>query len=126
MKKIIAVSLLFQTTSHAAQTVECPVTEKFDFENGRYSAAHLSKSRFSVKIIERNEATTVSRCSFSPSAGKITCDDYVVDHIEIDKHLGIKKYYYFKGQFDVQVFPSRSMIENNGRGGFSFGKCEIK
>jgi len=35
----------------------------------------------------------------------------------------IAKYYYFDGQFDVQIFPNLSFIENNGRGDIAFGKC---
>ncbi|WP_281970147.1 MULTISPECIES: hypothetical protein [unclassified Polynucleobacter] len=55
---------------------------------------------------------------------KVTCDRYSVDRVEVDKFVGIKKFYFFKGQFDVQLFPDMNFVENNGRGGVSYGKCE--
>ncbi len=37
----------------------------------------------------------------------------------------IKKFYVFRSQFDVQVYPDLSFIENNGRGGIAFGTCSV-
>ena len=42
-----------------------------------------------------------------------------------DEYQKIKKYYRFRGQFDVQLFPSLFFVENNGRGGIAFGKCRV-
>ena len=60
---------------------------------------------------------------FSLSAQRDTCDTYEVDRVETDRFTGIAKYYYFRGQFDLQVFPDGAFVENNGRGLVSFGHC---
>ena len=38
--------------------------------------------------------------------------------------VGIKKFYLFKSQFDVQLFPDMNFVEKNCRSGVSYGKCE--
>jgi hypothetical protein len=74
--------------------------------------------------IKDEQKPELERCSYSTSQSKVTCDRYSVDRVEVDKFVGIKKFYYFKGQFDVQLFPDMNFVENNGRGGISYGKCE--
>jgi hypothetical protein len=44
--------------------------------------------------------------------------------VEIDKFNGMKKFYYFTGQFDVQLFTDMRFVENKGRTGISYGKCK--
>ena len=39
--------------------------------------------------------------------------------------MNVSKYYYFLGQFDVQVFLDGSFIENNGRGALAFGRRNV-
>ena len=56
---------------------------------------------------------------------KVTCDDYPISFIASDPHVGHKKYYVFRSQFDVQIFSSLLFVENNGRGTISFGKCKV-
>ncbi len=53
---------------------------------------------------------------------KITSDDINTLDGNI---IHIKKYYVFKGQFDVQLYPDLTFIENNGRGDIAYGKCEL-
>ena len=62
---------------------------------------------------------------FAMSAGKITCDSYDVDRVEVDPVVRIKKFYVFGSQFDVQLFPDLTFVENNGRGGIAFGRCTL-
>ena len=108
----------------SAASFYCPVDSKWD-EEKHYSTEELIKYQFSLRIIGQNGKTVLQRCSFSPSRKIVDCDDYTVDHVQIDPDTSIKKYYYFKGHFDVQVFPNGKFIENNGRGTFASGTCQI-
>ena len=85
----------------------------------------LSKWQFGVKILDNGQSAILSRCSFETAAGAVTCDDYEVDYIAKDKWVGIKKYYYFSGQFDVQLFADLKFIESNGRGDIAAGSCKL-
>jgi hypothetical protein len=98
------------------------VTRKIDSET-IYSSTQIEQYKFSVRIKDEQKPE-LERCSYSPSQNKVTCDRYSVDRVEVDKFVGIKKFYYFKSQFDVQLFPNMNFVENNGRGGVSYGKCE--
>lgn len=124
IKNLLIVLSLMMTISSLAITESyyCPVTSKSDTEV-QYDLEYLLQAQFSVKVREVNNETILSRCSYSFSAKKVTCDDYVVDRIEIDSNVGITKYYYFKGQFDFQIFSNKAFLENNGRGGIARGFC---
>ena len=76
-------------------------------------------------IIEDETEPSVQRCSFTPSVGRVTCDRYEVDRVEIDRNVSLKKFYLFRAQFDIQLFSDLSFIENNGRGGLAYGKCKV-
>ncbi len=102
----------------------CEVTRKIDRELD-YTNEQVAKSQFSNRVEELNESSFISRCSFVASAGKVTCDRYKVDKVAFDKNVKIKKYYHFQSQFDFQLFPDLSFIENNGRGSVSYGKCTL-
>ena len=39
--------------------------------------------------------------------------------------MKVKKLYHFGSQFSVQLYPSLSFIEDNGRGTFAWGKCTL-
>ena len=119
--KIFFLLLLFPPLVFST-TYECKVSRKLDSENF-YTTERIEQGKFSVNI-RHDKKSDIERCSFSPSQNKVTCDKYQVDRVEVDKWVGIKKFYFFKGQFDVQLFPDMSFIENNGRGGISYGKCE--
>lgn len=108
----------------AAAEYDCKVTKKVGSEN-TYTAHQIEKGQFSVKVEESGGGAFVSRCSFSPSANKVTCDRYQVDKVVFDENAKIKKYYVFRSQFDVQLFSDLSFIENNGRGDIAYGKCRV-
>ena len=106
-----------------AATYNCTVEQKFSGD-GAYSQKNLDMYRPRVIVYESDGLARLSRCSISPSAGGIeTCDEYAVDRIIVDGHGGISKYYYFKGQLDVQIWSNGNFVENNGRGTVSFGRC---
>ena len=107
-----------------AAEYDCKVGKKVEHEVS-YSAQQIEKGKFSVKIEENGGGAFVSRCSIVPSANKITCDRYQVDKIVFDENVKIKKYYVFRSQFDVQLFPDLLFVENNGRGGIAYGKCRV-
>ena len=122
MKNLLIIFLIFISTNVFSSSYECKVTRKLDSET-IYSSSHIEQYKFSVKIKDEPKPE-LERCSYSPSQNKVTCDKYSVDRLEVDKFVGIKKFYFFKGQFDVQLFPDMNFVENNGRGGISYGKCE--
>ena len=124
MNKYIAILLLAFSGSATAADYNCIVNKKLT-SGKTYTAQEIAKWQFAVKIEERGNKAFVSRCSYSSIENKITCDQYEVDKIVFDEHVKIIKFYYFRGQFDVQVFADLSFIENNGRGGISFGNCKI-
>jgi hypothetical protein len=122
MKRLI-IFVLFSLSSSLvySSTYDCKVTRKFDLQN-EYTPSILEKYKYSVKIKDTPKPE-LERCSFVPSQNKVTCDRYLVDRVETDKFVGIKKFYYFTGQFDVQLYPDMRFLENNGRGGISYGSC---
>jgi hypothetical protein len=125
MKRLIFFILLLLSLSSSfvySSTYDCKVTRKIGPDN-IVSDSELNKWKFSIKIHD-NKKPELERCSFTPSQNRVTCDRYTVDRVETDKFVGIKKFYYFTGQFDVQLYPDMRFVENNGRGGISYGKCE--
>ncbi len=123
MKRLIFFILLSLSSSFVySTTYDCKVTRKVGPEN-IVSDNELKKWKFSIKIHDITKPE-LERCSFTPSQNRVTCDRYTVDRVETDKFVGIKKFYYFTGQFDVQLYPDMRFVENNGRGGISYGKCE--
>ena len=121
MKKVLFLLLLFPTFVYST-TYDCKVTRKIGPEN-IVSESELKKWKFSIKIHDIPKPE-LERCSFDTSKDRVTCDKYTVDRVETDKFVGIKKFYYFTGQFDVQLYPDMRFVENNGRGGISYGICE--
>lgn len=123
--KTILYCLIFLFTKHAF-SVEylCTAYKKSDAKM-IYSQSLLEKYKFSTKLIENDDKTVVSRCSFSTIDNKVTCDDYNVDRIQFDKRSKVKKYYVFESQFDFQIFNNMKSIENNGRGSIQYGTCII-
>lgn len=103
---------------------DCLVKKKLDSER-TYNQEYITQYKFSVKVEENNSGTFISRCSFSIIESKATCDRYEVDKVAFDENVKIKKYYVFRSQFDVQLFPDLSFLENNGRAGIAFGKCKV-
>jgi len=112
---------LSQAQADVTYELECLVDRKIDRQT-EYSRSRIDEMRWSVVIRHYGqEYATISRCD-----SKAPCDDYRADHFEFTKNVGVSKYYYFSGQFDVQVFGDGRFIENNGRGTLAFGQCQAK
>lgn len=125
MLRVFVILLAFCMPGFAAAAeYDCKVGKKLESE-ATYTPHQIEQGQFSVKIEESGGGAFVSRCSFAPSANKITCDRYQVDKVAFDEKVKIKKYYVFRSQFDVQLFPDLSFVENNGRGGIAYGKCRV-
>ena len=122
MKKFLLLFLITFSSCVYSITYDCKVTRKIGPEN-IVSESELKKWKFSIKIHDIPKPE-LERCSFDTSKNRVTCDKYTVDRVETDKFVGIKKFYYFTGQFDVQLYPDMRFVENNGRGGISYGICE--
>ena len=127
-KTAIAITIILfigisSASSYAAEYY-CKATKKIGFEN-TYTPEMMKKYQYATKVEESNGEAFLSRCSYSASAGKITCDRYKVDRIEFDSNVKIKKYYVFNSQFNFQIFANLNSLEDNGRGGIQFGKCKI-
>lgn len=129
---ILFCSLCLVSNQAFALEYYCEVTKKVDSEN-EYSAEMIKRFKYANKLEDVGNKAFISRCAFSPSEGEETCDRYEVDHIErspvtnaetLEKH-SIVKYYYYNGQLDFQIFPDLSFVENNGRGGIQYGKCQV-
>jgi hypothetical protein len=108
----------------SAEELWCKVTRKLDSER-EYSQEHLDKYQPGLFVRTWSTGATLSRCSYD-SSGRHSCDEYTVDKIEIDSYTGHRKFYYYRGQFDAQVFSNNRFIENNGRGTISFGQCWVQ
>jgi hypothetical protein len=121
----VATSLtLVAALSASAAEYNCSVNRKVDYDR-EYSADHIKRFQFTNRIEEKGEGVWVSRCSFDSSASKVTCNRHKIDRVVIDPHVQIKKFYVFSSQFDLQLYPDLSYVENNGRGSISYGKCVL-
>lgn len=129
MRKNLIILLFFMTSIfHAnAATIRCDV-EAATYKTGstfNLASENYIQSSQQHLIVEEDESATLKRCSFQPSARKITCDRYKVSHIEVDRNVNVKKFYLLRAQFDLQIFNDLSFIENNGRGGIAYGTCKF-
>ena len=123
MRTLLLIIITVAPLSSHSAILKCVVDKKFSaMSDFVYSAKKLKEQKPSVLIdTDRN---IVSRCSFIERLGKVTCDDYEADYVSVARgFVDIKKYYYFNGQFDVQIFDGNRFIENNGRGYIASGKC---
>jgi len=121
MKKILLLLTVFASTSALAMHYECRVTAKVD-QTRFYTKSEIEKWMFSLNITD-SALPRLSRCSLSTISNKVTCDTHTVDKVVFDENINAKKFYHFGSQFDVQLFKDLSFVENNGRGGISYGKC---
>jgi hypothetical protein len=125
MKYLITALIFYLLSSQAnAQTYKCDVLKKLDRDR-QYSLDDIQKYQFSNILETKNDEAFISRCSFQTSKNKITCDRYKIDKTILDNFVSIKKYYIFKSQYDFQLYDDLSFVENNGRGGISYGVCKI-
>jgi hypothetical protein len=127
MKTFFIFILLLSSLSFAnTKNYQCPVSEKYDASGNIYTQDMMKKYKYSVNVIDTGDSAILQRCSFSSSAGGVTCDSYVTDYVHRDPNIDSVKYYYFAGSFDIQIIAGSLFIENNGRGGIAFGNCEDK
>lgn len=124
MLRTSVIVLALYAPNLAAAEYDCIVEKKIDSEN-MYTSHQIEKGKFSVKIEDNGGDAFASRCSFSASANNATCDRYQIDKVVFDEKVKIKKYYVFLPQYDVQLFSDLSFVENNGRGGVAYGKCQV-
>ena len=127
----IVFATVFALTIHLdslAATYKCEVTEA-TYAKADGTLGHVTRdvlhNRQQHAIIEDERSPAVRRCSFALSAGRVTCDRYAVDLVEVDRNVNIKKFYVLRSQFDIQLFGDLSFIENNGRGGLGYGTCSL-
>ena len=122
---IISIPLLFAASEASSAELYCRVTDKYDFEK-IYSEAEIDEWKLSAQLEDQGNKAFVSRCSYTTNEGKVTCDRYEVDRIEYDENVNIKKYYIFSSQYNIQIFYENLLfIEDNGRGGISYGNCIV-
>ena len=121
MQRILSLAFMVFTllvTNHAHSfELWCKVERKLN-EKMEYKKDYIEEQKFGLFIRHWDTGATLSRCS-----GNSACDEYQVDHIEFTENVGMIKYYYFKGHFDVQLFADLRFIENNGRGDIAWGQC---
>ena len=121
---VLAILLLCGSPSAFSAEYHCEVIKKFNSDH-MYSKAEIKKWQFSVNLEDNGHDSFISRCSFSETEKKVTCDRHQVNHIAYDEKTRIKKYYYFLGQLNFQFFPTLLGIEDNGRGDIAFTKCKL-
>lgn len=126
MRTIVApvIVALVMIRSSPPATYRCRVAKKVD-PDGVWSEQRIRDGQWSLVVRDEERTATLSRCSFAPSQKAVTCDKYVVDRVEADTHVGVRKYYVFRSQYDVQIFTDLSFVENNGRGSVSYGRCQM-
>ena len=122
-KSLLSLLIIASLANSASASTMCIVQNKLDaFTGNVYTAEQLKSMQFSLRL--DTEAQTISRCSFQKSAGAVTCDTYDIDKVAVASgFVDIKKYYYFSGQFDLQIFNNYGFVENNGRGSIATGIC---
>ncbi|MBI3992475.1 MAG: hypothetical protein HY342_04315 [Candidatus Lambdaproteobacteria bacterium] len=121
---LIAVFIALQCSVAAAATYECKATKADTAVT--LPKNYLEQYQHSLKLQEQTEVVRVGRCSFAQSMGRVTCDWYDVDRVEFDERAGLKKYYVFSAQFNLQIFLANlSFLEDNGRGGIYWGQCVV-
>lgn len=125
MKKFLLIFLCIWPFELFAINYYCITFKKTNGEID-YSKSYIEKYKFATKLeLISSNVAFLSRCSFSPLEKRITCDRYLVDKIEKDFDANIMKFYVFRSQFNFQLFPDLTSLEDNGRGDISYQKCEI-
>jgi hypothetical protein len=120
----LALIVLVLTSPSPPVVYRCEAARKID-PAGVWDPKRLRDGQWGVVIDDNDRGATVSRCGFARSVGKVTCDPYTVDKVEVDVFIDARKYYVFNSQYDVQVFSDLSFIENNGRGSITYGTCRM-
>lgn len=126
---LATVAITTASTTAFSATYRCDVTERYGFGTAgpvqRSTAADIAKWK-PYLIVEDGADPKLQRCSFSSSAGRVTCDEYRIDKVTTDTNVGLKKFYLFASQFDLQLTRDLIFIENNGRGQIATGQCKLQ
>ena len=105
MKKTVLLIALNLCIHAYASVHECAVAQKLSPER-TYTPEEIRRNAFTIKLEQLPGEAYVSRCSLSVSKGKVTCDRYRVDRVEIDRFIGARKFNLFSAQFDFQLFKN--------------------
>lgn len=119
---LLSVGITAAAQAQTSVALICQVERKVDSDRV-YTKADLERYRFSVEIRSDGKSAQLRRCSFAPSVGHVTCDEYEADRVVSDPAIGVRKFYHFPSQFDVQLFQDGRFVENNGRGSIAYGRC---
>lgn len=126
MLRVLTVALLLLLPAAVlAQTYACTVEKRYDLRRA-YTREQTKKGQFSVRLAEERNSATLRRCAFESKRRKISCDTPLpADRIEFDATTKRKKFYFFASQAEMQLFSDLRFVDNNGRGGISFGTCSV-
>ena len=119
-----ATTLLALTVSANANSYLCKV-KKVATAIEVPSKPYLAKHQPHVIVYDYGKSAILQRCDIPDWKTEHECDKYQADKIERNNSFGGKKYYYYRGQYDVQIFPNMTFVENNGRGMIAFGSCVV-
>jgi len=120
---VVFIFILFPWDCFAVQ-YNCSTVRKTN-GNHLFSGEEIVNEKYSVFLEETNNSAIIYKCLFPPSKKEKKCDLIKVDKIHHDFENKLKKYYYFKGHYDFQLFGDLVFIENNGRGEIRYGKCVV-
>ena len=85
MKHLLTTALIATALASpvfAQESLICVVDRKFDAQTGEnYTPERLEELQFGA-IVDLYDQT-LSRCSFVQSAGRVTCDTYPIDRMEV-------------------------------------------
>lgn len=121
---LVCCLLIISQIPVSATEYYCVAYKKVDFAK-EHTKSDLKKYQYAVKLEDLGSEAYISRCSYVPLEKKVSCDRYKVDKVEYDETARLKKYYVFRSQFNFQLFPSLTGIEDNGRGSIQFSNCKV-
>ena len=120
MWKISIILMAFTLATPAiGSELWCKALKKANSETD-YTPDYIEKQQFGLFIRNYSSGATISRCS-KDFQGKLSCDEYEVDHIAKSRN-GNEMYYYFRGHLSVLLTPSLTFVEN-ASGTVAWGKC---
>jgi len=125
LRVLTVVLLLLLPAAALAMTYACTVEKRYDLRR-TYTREQTKRGQFSVRITEERDSASLRRCAFEKKRQKISCDTpQPADRIVFDATTKRKKFYFFATQAEVQLFSDLRFVDNNGRGGLSFGTCTV-
>ncbi len=126
MKSLILILFFCFPFQAFAITYHCQTTKKVE-RSIDYTLDKLKKYQFTTILdIYPEDVIYISRCGYSDIDKKIICNKYPADKIERDNNVNLIKVYIFKSQYNFQLFPDLTSVEDNGRGSISYQKCKVK